>query len=140
MDFYDMLKAKAIGDSGGGDTPSPSGDAHFSKFSVMDWWGSETCYMDNTGGIYTLPDAETTFPRSGGYGVIILVSPVKTITGIENLDDKYFVQFTPDEDFHVDFEFTGTVTEGDGKVYMLVYENDKYKITTDGVDFYASIS
>lgn len=140
MDFYDMLKAKAIGNSGG-DTPSPSGDPHFSQFIYIDWWNHSNLYMNSADGAYALPNVEEVFVRSDGYGSIILLSPVKTITNQANImEHNNDVQFTPDADFHLDFEITGEITAGDGKNYLLFYEDGEFQVMTDGVDFYTSIS
>lgn len=138
MNFYDMLKAKAIGNSGGGDTPSPSGDPHFSLFVCNDPDDYVYAYVNSDNGEYQLPSAQAMHNAT----YIVLITPVKTITNQSVIGDlSAEVRFTPASDFSLDFDTQGDeITAGDGKMYNLYYYNGVYNIAKYDVDFFASIS
>ena len=138
MDFYDMLKAKAIGNSGGGDTPSPSGDPNFTKIIISAYEGKTAILLKSDNGEYAITqDIIDKSPCE-----IFLFTPAKKIL---NLTDLYvfggtFVYFTPAEDFSTDDEIWGEITNGDGKVYELMVGSDSIQVGDNSYDFFASIS
>ena len=133
MNFYEQLKAKAIGSSGGGDTPSPSGDPHFSQILVSTPGAIGCCFIYSDDGTYTIP----TKSAINGILYITLCTPVKSITGITNLEDDQTIAFTPADDFSADFEIHGDITNGDGKSYDLYAggEENTYAVENTGEDF-----
>lgn len=138
MNFYEQLKAKAIGSSGGGDTPSPSGDAHFSLFVCNDPDEYVYAYVNSDNGEYQLPSAQAMHDAN----YIILITPAKTISNQSVINDiRAEVRFTPASDFSLDFETHGDeITAGDGKMYSLFYYYGVYNIVKYDADFFASIS
>lgn len=149
MDFYDMLKAKAIGDSGGGDTPSPSGDAHFSSLRYL--------YTNSQGGAanfnilyseigaYSVPKSAFLAEGASYNPTVICLTPVKSLTIPSNIDDSTMavIQFTPDSNFSTEFQIEGEITNGDGKIYQAfigLFEGQFFaEAHSTGIDFTQAI-
>lgn len=139
MNFYEQLKAKAIGNSGGGDTPSPSGDPNFSKIIISSYGGQTAVMLKSDTGEYEITqDIIDKSPCE-----IFMFTPARKIL---NLTDLYvigggtLVYFTPAEDFETDYEILGEITNGDGKVYELSVGSDSIQVTENSFDFFALIS
>lgn len=138
MNFYEMLKAKAIGNSGGGDTPSPSGEAHFSLLLYTDYSSYLLGLMDSENGEYQIPNEQA---LHGAFS-LTLITPVKTIVNheaINNLSDGIY--FTPAANFTIDFDTHGEeILAGDGKLYNMYFDDEGYGVLKADVDFFASLS
>lgn len=139
MDFFETMKSGALfGKGGGGDTPSPSGDAHFSLFLCNDPDEYVYAYVNSNNGEYQLPSAQAMHDAN----YIVLITPVKTITNQSVISDlSAEVRFTPASDFSLDFETRGDeITAGDGKMYNLYYYNGVYNINKYDADFFVSLT
>ena len=138
MNFYDMLKAKAIGNSGGGDTPSPSGDAHFSKIIYPNGNQAYTITLYSENGEYEIPSEVTDYGDDAAF-YICLCTPCKTITHLDRIGElNMTVYFTPADDFSLSVQTYGDeVTNGDGKLYDMEYD---LTITAHESDFFVFIS
>ena len=138
MNFYDMLKAKAIGNSGGGDTPSPSGDAHFSLLLYTDYYSNVLGLMDSENGEYQIPNEQ----ELHGAEALTLITPVKTIgnhEAINTLSDGIY--FTPASNFTIDFDTYGEeITAGDGKIYNISFDGEDYGVQKADVDFFTLLA
>jgi hypothetical protein len=139
MDFFETMKSGALcGNSGGGDTPSPSGDPHFSKIIISAYEGKTIIVLNSDTGEYAITqDIIDKSPVE-----IFLFTPAKKIL---NLTDLYvfgstYIYFTPAEDFSTDDEIWGEITNGDGKVYELSVGSDSIQVTGNSFDFFASLS
>ena len=140
MNFYDMLKAKAIGNSGGGDTPSPSGDPHFSLLLYNDVFSDVYAVMDSTTGDYQLPNAQALHNATQ----IVLITPVKSITNHDIINSlSSGVYFTPASDFSIDFELedgSDEITAGDGKLYNIYFDGIGLSASKTEADFFTSLT
>lgn len=149
MNFYDMLKAKAIGNSGGGDTPSPSGDAHFSSLRYLytnSQGGADNftiLYSEN--GVYSVPKSAFHEEGASNNPTVICLTPVKSLT-IPSTIDKLtmaIIQFTPDSNFSTEFPIAGEITNGDGKIYHAgigLFEGQLFaEAQNTGIDFTQAI-
>lgn len=139
MDFFETMKSGAFcGNSGGGDTPSPSGDPHFSLFVCNDSDEFVYAYVNSDNGEYQLPSAQAMH----GANYIMLITPAKTITNQSVIGDlSAQLRFTPASDFSLEFETRGDeITAGDGKIYVLSYYNDRYYVAKYDADFFVSLT
>lgn len=125
MDFFETMKSGAFcGNSGGGDTPSPSGDPHFS--SLMFLYAYSNGETDNfvilysESGVYSVPKSAFHALGASSNPTVICLTPVKLLTIPSNIDESTFaaVQFTPDSNFSTEFPIAGEITNGDGKIYI----------------------
>ena len=140
MNFYEQLKAKAIGNSGGGDTPSPSGDPHFSLLLYTDEFSYVCAIMDSATGDYHLPNEQDLH----GAGQITMITPVKSLTNHEIIQELYNgIYFTPASDFSIDFELSESgdeITAGDGKLYIITFDGAEFSASKLDVDFFALLT
>lgn len=138
MDFYEMLKAKAIGNSGDGDTPSPSGDPHFSKIIYPTGYQNYTIALYSENGEYEIPSEVSNYGDDATF-YIFLCTPCKTITHLDRIGTlNLTLYFTPADDFSLSVQTSGgEVTNGDGKLYEMYYD---FEVTAHDEDFFASIS
>lgn len=144
MNFYEQLKAKAIGNSGG-DTPSPSGEAHFSSLRYLYTYydgGTDTfnvLYAEN--GEYSVPKSAFFAERATNNPTVICLTPVKSLTIPSTIDEftMAVIQFTPAANFSTEFPIEGEITNGDGKVYQAgigLFEGHFYAEAQNiGIDF-----
>lgn len=147
MDFYEMLKAKAIGNSGGGDTPS--GDPHFSslEFLYVNYKGAPNNFniLYSESGVYSVPKSAFHAEGTSNDPNVICLTPVKSLTIPSNIDESTMavIQFTPDSDFSTEFPIEGEITNGDGIIYQSgigLFEGQIYAYAQDtGTDFTQAI-
>jgi hypothetical protein len=139
MDFFETMKSGAFcGNSGGGDTPSPSGNPHFSKIIISTYEGKTAIVLNSGTGEYAITqDIIDKSPVE-----IFLFTPAKKILGLTDLYvfGGTYIYFTPAEDFSTDDEVRGEITNGDGKVYELIVGSDSIKVSDNSFDFFASLS
>lgn len=138
MDFYEMLKAKAIGNSGGGDTPSPSGDPNFSKVIYYIGYQTYAIMLYSEDGEYEIPPEVNSYSDNTAF-YVYLCTPCKTITHLDRIGSlNLTVYFTPADDFSLPVQTSGDeVTNGDGKLYDMISD---FAMTAYDEDFFASIS
>ena len=136
--FEMLLAAKFASESGGGDTPSPSGDAHFSKIIYPTGHNNYTLMLYSENGEYEIPSEVNGYGDDAAF-YISLCTPCKTITHLDRIGElNLTVYFTPAEDFSLSVQTSGdTVTNGDGKLYEMFYD---FTMTAYNEDFLASIS
>lgn len=129
---------KAIVDNGGGDTPSPSGDPHFSLLLYTDYYTGVLGLMDSENGEYQIPNEQA---LHGAFS-LTLITPVKTIgnhEAINTLSDGIY--FTPAANFTIDFDIHGEeITAGDGKLYNIYFDGEEYGVRKSDVDFFALLT
>lgn len=108
----------------GGDTPSPSGDPHFSSLKYLYTYfdgGTDTfniLYAEN--GEYSVPKSAFSEIETANNPTVICLTPVKSLTIPSDIDEYTLavVQFTPDSNFSTEFTIEGEITNGDGKIYQ----------------------
>lgn len=137
MTNYELMKAAAFA-SGGGDTPSPSGDPHFSKIIYPTGYQSYTITLYNENGEYEIPSEVNNYGNDAAF-YIFLSTPCKTITHLDRIGElNLTLYFTPADDFSLSVQTYGDeVTNGDGKLYEMFYD---FTVTAHDEDFFVSIS
>ena len=138
MNFFDTLLAKKL--AGGGDTPSPSGDPHFSLLLYNDEFSDVYAVMDSPTGDYQLPNEQ----ELHGAGQITMITPVKSLTNHEIITGlSEGIYFTPASDFSIDFELSENgdeITAGDGKLYIISFDGVELSASKTDADFFALLT
>lgn len=122
----------------GGDTPSPSGDPHFSKITYSTGYKTYKITLYSENGEYEIPSEVTNYGDDAAFE-IFLCTPCKTMAHLDRIGTlNLTVYFTPADDFSLPVQTYGDeVTNGDGKLYDMIGD---FMMTAYNEDFFASLS